>query len=77
MGAQTTTDQPRFSPRHKEVLGLLAAGVSTVSELMARLGVGRKSIEAYLSAIYVRLGIGGPGSMTKAALWARDNGYGR
>jgi DNA-binding NarL/FixJ family response regulator len=70
--ARATTPFPQLTDREREILGLLAAGLSS-SGIAARLGVAAKTVNNNLSAVYTKLGVAG---RTEAALLARRSGLG-
>ncbi len=60
------TDAPRLTDKQKEVLDLVARGLS--NRLIARqLGISEKTVKAHLTAIYSALGVT---DRLQAALWA-------
>jgi DNA-binding NarL/FixJ family response regulator len=63
----------QLSRREREILDLLAAGLSTTA-IAVRLGVAAKTVTNNLSAIFAKLGVA---NRTEAALLARDHGLGR
>jgi DNA-binding NarL/FixJ family response regulator len=60
-----------ISERELEVVRLVARGLSN-EEVAAHLGLSRKTVEAYLSSIYERIGFA---SRTELALWAEREGW--
>jgi DNA-binding NarL/FixJ family response regulator len=57
------TDRPEraharaaLTPRQLEILGLVAAGLST-RDIAARLGIAQGTVKAHLTMIYSRLGV--------------------
>lgn len=63
--------RPSLTQREAQVVRLVAAGGSN-DEIAARLGVSVKTVEAYLSAIYGRWGVG---SRTELAIRAEREGW--
>jgi DNA-binding NarL/FixJ family response regulator len=59
-----------LTPRERQLLGLLAAGVPTTA-MARRLGVAPKTVSNTLSTVYAKLGVT---NRTEAALRARDAG---
>jgi DNA-binding NarL/FixJ family response regulator len=75
--ARHVTDAPpdpftALTPRERQLLELLAAGVPTTA-MARRLGVAPKTVSNMLSAVYAKLGVT---NRTEAALRARDAGLG-
>jgi DNA-binding NarL/FixJ family response regulator len=60
-----------ISSRELDVVRLVAQGRSN-EEIAAHLGLSRKTVEAYLSSIYERIGFA---SRTELALWAEREGW--
>jgi DNA-binding NarL/FixJ family response regulator len=60
-----------ISGRELDVVRLVARGFSN-EEVAARLGLSRKTVEAYLTSIYERIGISG---RTELAVWAEREGW--
>ncbi len=56
----------RLSPREREVLGLLGAGLAN-KEVAARLGISLRTVEGHLGNVFAKLGVG---SRTEAVLYA-------
>lgn len=53
--SETPTDETTLTPRHLEILRLIAGGLST-EEVGERLGIAAKTVNNHLSAVYKRLG---------------------
>jgi NarL family two-component system response regulator LiaR len=66
----TPHPEDTLSPREREVLGLLARGLSN-KQIAAELGMAEKTARAHVSSILQKLGFSG---RTQAALYARDKG---
>jgi DNA-binding NarL/FixJ family response regulator len=64
---------PQLSPREREVLDLLAGGLSN-SAIAARLGLSTKTVNNNTSSIFTKLAVAG---RTEAIIRARDAGLGR
>lgn len=64
---------PALTAREREVLRLIAAGVSN-GPIAARLGIAGKTVENHISAIFLKLGVA---NRAEAIVLARDCGYGR
>lgn len=62
---------PALSPRELEIVRLVARGHSN-EEIAQRLGIARKTVEAYLTQLFDR---GGLASRTELALWAEREGW--
>ena len=71
--AAAPTPLAQLTSRERQILDLLAAGLSTTAIAVA-LGVAAKTVTNNLSAIFAKLGVT---SRTEAALLARDHGLGR
>jgi len=69
-GKTPATPDDDFTPREKEVLGLLAEGLSN-RQIARRLGLSVRTVEAHLTHIYAKLGVG---SRTEAVLLAQRKG---
>ncbi len=70
MAHPTAAPEAALSPREREVLRLLARGLSN-KEIAAALGMAEKTARAHVSSILQKLGFSG---RTQAALYARDKG---
>ena len=66
----TAHPEDTLSPREREVLQLLAHGMSN-KQIAAQLGMAEKTARAHVSSILQKLGFEG---RTQAALYARDKG---
>jgi DNA-binding NarL/FixJ family response regulator len=64
---------PQLSPREREVLDLLASGLSN-SAIATRLGLSPKTVNNNTSSIFTKLAVAG---RTEAIIRARDAGLGR
>jgi DNA-binding NarL/FixJ family response regulator len=64
---------PQLSPREREVLDLLAGGLSN-SAIATRLGLSTKTVNNNTSSIFTKLAVAG---RTEAIIRARDAGLGR
>ncbi len=62
---------PSLTTREIEVIGLVADGLSN-DEISARLGISRKTVEAYLTKLYTRWHFS---TRTELALWAEREGW--
>ena len=62
----------RLTPREREILGLLAQGL-TNKAIAARLSVGEQTVKNHVSDILAKVGLN---NRTQAALWAQENGFG-
>jgi DNA-binding NarL/FixJ family response regulator len=60
-----------LTPREVEVVGLVAEGLSN-DEIAMRLGIARKTVEAYLTRLFERWGFT---TRTELALWAEREGW--
>jgi DNA-binding NarL/FixJ family response regulator len=60
-----------LTPREVEVVGLVAKGLSN-DEIAVRLGIARKTVEAYLTKLFERWGFT---TRTELALWAEREGW--
>jgi DNA-binding NarL/FixJ family response regulator len=60
-----------LTPREVQVIGLVAKGLSN-DEVAARLGIARKTVEAYLTRLFERWGVM---SRTELAIWAEREGW--
>ncbi len=60
-----------LTPREVEVVGLVAKGLSN-DEVAVRLGIARKTVEAYLTKLFDRWGFT---TRTELALWAEREGW--
>ena len=63
---------PELSPREREVLDLIAAGLPN-SAIAARLGLADKTVGNYISAVFAKLQVA---TRAKAIIRARDAGLG-
>jgi DNA-binding NarL/FixJ family response regulator len=61
-----------LSPREREVLGLVAAGLAN-KVIAMRLEISEATVKAHLTSIFSSIGVS---DRTQAALWARENGIG-
>ena len=61
-----------LTPRAREVLGLVAQGLSD-EEIAGKLGVSRNTIRNHVSAIYHKLGVH---RRSAVVVWARERGLG-
>ena len=61
-----------LSEREREVLGLVAAGLSN-KQIAARLGISEKTVKAHLTRVFRTIGVF---DRTQAALWAHRHGLG-
>ena len=59
----------RLSPRERQVLALLAEGMSN-NQIARRLGISQHTVKVHLTRIFRQLGVA---DRTSAALWARDH----
>ena len=64
------TGGPRLTPREREVVTLLAAGL-TNRQIAERLVVGNRTVEMHVSNVLAKLGIT---SRAQAAIWAYEHG---
>jgi DNA-binding NarL/FixJ family response regulator len=64
---------PDLTPRERDVLDLLAAGLRN-SEIAARLGMSEKTVRNHISSVLFKLGVN---DRTAAALRGREAGLGR
>jgi DNA-binding NarL/FixJ family response regulator len=64
---------PQLTPREREVLDLLAAGLSNTA-IATRLGLSSKTVNNNTSSIFTKLAVAG---RTEAIIRARDAGLGR
>ena len=71
--AEEPSALPPLSPRDRELLGLLATGLTTAG-IAARLGIAPKTVRNRLSELFAALGVS---SREEAALLARAAGLGR
>ncbi len=63
---------PKLSDREREVLGLVAGGL-TNKVIARRLGITERTVKAHLTRIFERLEVS---DRTQAALWAKEHGLG-
>ena len=68
--AARTKVRPELSEREREVLVLIATGM-TNREIAKRMGIAEKTVKAHLTNIFQRIGVR---DRTQAALWAERNG---
>ena len=59
-----------LTPREREVLALVAAGLAN-KQIARRLGISDRTVKAHLTSVFARLGVE---DRTQAALWAQRNG---
>jgi DNA-binding NarL/FixJ family response regulator len=59
-----------LTPREREVLGLVAAGLAN-KQIARRLGITDRTVKAHLTSVFARLGVE---DRTQAALWAQRHG---
>jgi len=59
-----------LTPREREVLGLVAAGLAN-KQIARRLGISDRTVKAHLTSVFARLGVE---DRTQAALWAQRHG---
>ena len=72
LGARARRAAPDLTPREREVLSLLAAGLA--NKLIARkLEISEKTVKAHLTSIFHQIDVT---DRTQAALWAREHGLG-
>lgn len=69
-GAPRSAPRTNLSPREREVLALVAAGLPNKS-IARRLEISEKTVKAHLTRIFAALGVF---DRTSAALWAQRNG---
>jgi DNA-binding NarL/FixJ family response regulator len=69
---QASLAPERLTPRERDILGLLADGLSN-KEIATRLGLKEKTIKNRVSEILSKLGLR---NRTQAAIWAREHGLG-
>ena len=62
--------EPTLSPREREVLRLVAAGLPN-KVIAFRLEISEKTVKAHLTNVFQRIGVS---DRTQAALWAQRNG---
>jgi len=70
-GAREGTAEEDLTPREMEVLRLVAEGLTNY-QIARRLGLSVRTVEAHLTHIYAKLGVG---SRTEAALLAQRRGW--
>jgi DNA-binding NarL/FixJ family response regulator len=68
---ESARSAPTLSPRQADLVRLVAAGESN-EEIASRLGIARKTVEAYLTQLFDK---GGFTSRTELALWAEREGW--
>ena len=56
-----------LTPREKEVVSLIAAGLSN-KEAAARLGIGVRTVESHRESVMSKLGLRGTAALTRYAL---------
>lgn len=61
---------PVLTPREREVLTLVAAGLAN-KQIARRLGITERTVKAHLTSVFARLGVE---DRTQAALWAQRHG---
>ena len=59
-----------LTPREREVLSLVAAGLAN-KQIARRLGISDRTVKAHLTSVFARLGVE---DRTQAALWAQRHG---
>jgi DNA-binding NarL/FixJ family response regulator len=59
--------EPELTPREREVLGLLTAGLAN-KQIARRLGISEKTVKAHLTSVFQRINVA---DRTQAALWAQ------
>lgn len=64
------SEEPELSDREREVLALVAAGLSN-KVIAQRLGIAEKTVKAHLTSVYRTIGVY---DRVQAALWARERG---
>lgn len=60
-----------LTPRELQIVGLVAKGLSN-DEIAGRLGIARKTVEAYLTKLFERWGFA---TRTELAIWAEREGW--
>ncbi len=71
VGLQPATVHAGFTPRERELLGLVARGLDNL-QIAATLGLAEKTVRNALSALYTKLGVEG---RSHAVVRARDLGF--
>lgn len=66
-----TQPSTNLTPREREVLALVGAGLSN-KVIAMRLGISEATVKAHLTRIYHQIGVT---DRTQAALWAREHGH--
>ncbi|MDQ6650500.1 MAG: response regulator transcription factor [Actinomycetota bacterium] len=69
-GSPAAPVEPALSPREREVLGLVAAGLPN-KQIGRRLGISEKTVKTHLTNVFAALGVA---DRTSAALWAQRQG---
>jgi len=68
---RTSASGPDIPPRERDVLVLVARGMSN-KQIGTALGIAERTVKAHLGNVFRRIGVT---DRTSAALWARDHGY--
>lgn len=66
LGARSGDSSVDLSPREREVLGLVRAGLAN-KQIARRLGITERTVKAHLTSVFGRIGVT---DRTQAALWA-------
>lgn len=66
LGARSGDSSVDLSPREREVLGLVRAGLAN-KQIARRLGITERTVKAHLTSVFARIGVT---DRTQAALWA-------
>ena len=69
-GGQGDDPASALTPREREVLTLVAAGLAN-KQIARRLGISDRTVKAHLTSVFARLGVE---DRTQAALWAQRHG---